>query len=79
MWNFKLVVLQADIVNVCVDAIVHPTNATFHLGGQVGQAVATKGGMELRNAVADLQRSHGSLGVCQGNFQFLSVRKMSLV
>ena len=29
--------LQGDLVNVTADAIVHPTNSTFYMGGEVGK------------------------------------------
>ncbi len=35
----KLTVVQADITNVKVDAIVHPTNNSFYLGGEVGYVI----------------------------------------
>lgn len=33
----KLIVLQADIVNVVADAIIHPTSNNIYMGGQVGK------------------------------------------
>ncbi|CAF0711562.1 unnamed protein product [Brachionus calyciflorus] len=60
----KLTVIQADITNVVADAIVHPTNNSFYLGGEVGSAIARAGGQEVRNLVNELSRSHGNLGVC---------------
>jgi hypothetical protein len=33
----KLIVLQADIVNVVADAIINPTSNNIHMGGQVGK------------------------------------------
>ena len=32
----QLSVIQGDIAAIEADAIVHPTNATFYLGGEVG-------------------------------------------
>ena len=32
----QLTVIQGDISTVEADAIVHPTNASFYLGGEVG-------------------------------------------
>ena len=32
----QLTVIQGDISELTVDAVVHPTNATFNLGGQCG-------------------------------------------
>ena len=39
MFDFcvQLTVLQGDIVRVSADAIVHPTNSTYHMGGEVGK------------------------------------------
>ena len=34
---FQLTVIQGDIVKVQVDAIVHPTNSSFYMGGEVGK------------------------------------------
>ncbi len=31
-----MTVLQGDLVTVTADAIVHPTNASFYMGGEVG-------------------------------------------
>jgi len=59
----KLTVLQANIVDVAADAIVHPTNNTFYLGGEVGSAIQDKGGKELRDAVSMLHRNHGKISV----------------
>lgn len=38
---FQLTVLQGDLVNVAADAIVHPTNNTFYMGGEVGKSHST--------------------------------------
>ena len=32
----QLTVIQGDVSQVEADALVHPTNATFYLGGEVG-------------------------------------------
>jgi histone H2A len=61
-------VVQSDIVDVVVDAIVHPTNASFYLGGEVGSAISAKGGKETRDIVARLNTDHGNLAVGGGNF-----------
>ena len=34
---FQLTVLQGDIVKVSADAIVHPTNSAYYMGGEVGK------------------------------------------
>ena len=57
-------VLQADITNVSVDAIVHPTNNSYYLGGQVGSAISGKGGNEVRKLISDLHATNGNLAEC---------------
>ena len=57
-------VLQADITNVSVDAIVHPTNNSYYLGGQVGSAISGKGGNEVRKLISDLHAKNGNLAEC---------------
>ncbi|RNA39158.1 core histone macro- isoform X2 [Brachionus plicatilis] len=59
----KLKVIQADITNVVADAIVHPTNNSFYMGGEVGSAIARAGGQEVRNLVDELHKTYGNLGV----------------
>ncbi|CAF1094007.1 unnamed protein product [Adineta ricciae] len=53
----KLTVVQGNIVNIQADAIVHPTNNSFYMGGDVGKALAKAGGQQLRDAVADAGRN----------------------
>ena len=36
-----MTVIQGDISTVEADAIVHPTNASFYLGGEVGMCIAS--------------------------------------
>lgn len=43
----QLTVVQADITDVAVDAIVHPTNNSFYLGGEVGSAISRAGGQAV--------------------------------
>ena len=64
--------VQADIVDVVVDAIVHPTNNSFYLGGQVGSAISRKGGAQVRTAVAQLNARSGALTVTNGGKKILS-------
>ncbi|XP_064624762.1 core histone macro-H2A.1-like isoform X1 [Lineus longissimus] len=59
----KLTVLQGDIVKVASDAVVHPTNASFYMGGEVGQALEKAGGKEFQQEVKDLLNSNGNLDV----------------
>ena len=63
---FQITVVQADIVDVVVDAVVHPTNNSFYLGGQVGAAISRKGGAQVRTTVAQLNASNGALSVTNG-------------
>lgn len=57
----KLTVIQGDIVNITADAIIHPTNASFYMGGDVGQALEKAGGKEFQQEVKDLVASNGPL------------------
>eukprot|EP00112_Aurelia_sp_Birch-Aquarium-sp1_P021980 Seg6049.2 transcript_id=Seg6049.2/GoldUCD/mRNA.D3Y31 product="Core histone macro-H2A.1" protein_id=Seg6049.2/GoldUCD/D3Y31 len=57
----KLSVVQGDISDFEVDAIVHPTNAAFYVGGEVGEALSKAGGEEFLKAVESLHKSHGDL------------------
>ncbi|XP_074607232.1 core histone macro-H2A.1-like [Acropora palmata] len=57
----KLTVIQGDIAAVEADALVNPTNATFHLGGEVGSALEKAGGDEFKEEVKKLSESHGPL------------------
>ncbi|XP_018584574.1 core histone macro-H2A.1 isoform X1 [Scleropages formosus] len=59
----KLQVVQADIASIDSDAVVHPTNATFHTGGEVGSALEKKGGKEFGEAVLELRKKNGPLEV----------------
>ncbi|CAF3036400.1 unnamed protein product [Rotaria sp. Silwood2] len=47
----KLTVVQGSIVNIKADAIVHPTNDSFYMGGDVGKALIQVGRQQLRDAV----------------------------
>ncbi|XP_044169278.1 LOW QUALITY PROTEIN: core histone macro-H2A.1-like [Acropora millepora] len=57
----KLTVIQGDIAAVEADALVNPTNATFHLGGEVGSALEKAGGDEFKEEVKKLSESRGPL------------------
>ncbi|XP_071105671.1 core histone macro-H2A.1-like isoform X1 [Haliotis cracherodii] len=57
----KMTVLQGDIVKMTADAIVHPTNSTYHMGGEVGQAMEKAGGKEFRQEIDNLQTAHGPI------------------
>lgn len=37
---FQLTVIQGDVASMAADAVVHPTNNGFFLGGQVGENVS---------------------------------------
>ncbi|CAL4123072.1 unnamed protein product, partial [Meganyctiphanes norvegica] len=58
----KLTVVQSDLSTVACDAIVHPTNASLALMGEVGQALGTLGGKEFQKEVDTLAASKGQLG-----------------
>ncbi len=77
----KLTVVQADITDVVVDAIVHPTNASFYLGGEVGNAISNRGGQKVRDIVKQLHITNGNLAVGGGRlilnfFNFLVKLKL---
>lgn len=68
----KLTVIQCDIAIVEADALVHPTNASFYLGGEVGSALEKAGGSEFKEEVKKLSESHGPLelataAICDGH------------
>ncbi|KAL3876339.1 hypothetical protein ACJMK2_034200 [Sinanodonta woodiana] len=57
----KLTVLQGDLVKISADAIVHPTNETFYMGGEVGQTLQKAGGKEFQQEVKNIHTSNGNL------------------
>lgn len=59
----KLQVVQADIASIESEAVVHPTNSSFYMGGEVGSALEKIGGKELSDAVLELRKSNGPLEV----------------
>ncbi|KAL1252358.1 hypothetical protein QQF64_017051 [Cirrhinus molitorella] len=59
----KLQVVQADIASIESEAVVHPTNSTFYMGGEVGSALEKIGGKEFAEAVLELRKSNGPLEV----------------
>lgn len=59
----KLQVVQADIATIESEAVVHPTNSTFYMGGEVGSALEKIGGKEFAEAVLELRKSNGPLEV----------------
>ena len=85
--------MQGSIVNIKADAIVHPTNDSFYMGGDVGKeiewdmrpiglfivgkALANAGGQELRDAVADVAKNGGLANAAEGKILSLSRRVVS--
>ncbi|XP_053153264.1 core histone macro-H2A.1 isoform X6 [Hemicordylus capensis] len=57
----KLQVVQADIATIDSDAVVHPTNSDFYIGGEVGSTLEKKGGKEFLEAVVELRKKNGPL------------------
>lgn len=57
----KLMVVQGDISNITADALVHPTNSSITMMGDVGQALEKRGGKEFMQEVVELRSNHGSL------------------
>eukprot|EP00074_Homo_sapiens_P105470 XP_024302031.1 core histone macro-H2A.1 isoform X6 [Homo sapiens] len=62
----KLQVVQADIASIDSDAVVHPTNTDFYIGGEVGNTLEKKGGKEFVEAVLELRKKNGPLEVAGG-------------
>nr|XP_048303683.1 core histone macro-H2A.1 isoform X3 [Myodes glareolus] len=59
----KLQVVQADIASIDSDAVVHPTNTDFYIGGEVGNTLEKKGGKEFVEAVLELRKKNGPLEI----------------
>ncbi|ROJ62405.1 Core histone macro-H2A.1 [Anabarilius grahami] len=57
----KLQVVQADIATIESEAVIHPTNSTFYMGGEVGTALEKIGGKEFGEAVLELRKKNGPL------------------
>ncbi|XP_075216805.1 core histone macro-H2A.1-like isoform X2 [Lycorma delicatula] len=57
----KLSLVQGDITNMSADAVVHPTNSSFAMMGEVGQALEKRGGKEFLQELHTLRANHGSL------------------
>ncbi|XP_022111903.1 core histone macro-H2A.1-like [Acanthaster planci] len=59
----KLTVVQSNIAEITADAVVHPTNSSFYMGGEVGNALDSAGGKEFRDEMNKLKSNHGNLEV----------------
>ncbi|TRY64541.1 hypothetical protein DNTS_022661 [Danionella cerebrum] len=59
----QLHVVHADISTINSEAVVHPTNSTFYMGGEVGSALERVGGKQFEDAVSELRNSNGPLEV----------------
>jgi len=57
----RLTVVQGDISVLTCDAVVHPTDGTFKMSGEIGSALQKAGGEELKKSIAALHKSHGDL------------------
>jgi histone H2A len=68
----QLTVIQGDIVQVAADAIIHPTNASLYMGGEVGQAIEKAGGKDFQQEVKQLLDTHGNLDTAGGESQLFS-------
>lgn len=58
----KLTVIQGDISELTVDAVVHPTNSSFSLSGQCGTSLKSAGGESFEAAVKEISDKSLSLG-----------------
>jgi O-acetyl-ADP-ribose deacetylase (regulator of RNase III) len=65
-----LAVLNANIVHVAADAIVHPTSGSIAFGGQVGAAILRAGGNQMQQIVNQLNSRIGHLGTFGGKINF---------
>ena len=65
-----MTVVQQDISTIVADAIVHPTNSSLAVMGQVGQALEQAGGKEFIKELQDLSNTSGSLSACEGNLRY---------
>lgn len=63
--GLKLTVIQGDIAAMAVDAVIHPTNSSFSLSGQCGQALKAVGGSSFEKEVNELAAKQ-SIDVCDG-------------
>ncbi|XP_023217082.1 core histone macro-H2A.1-like [Centruroides vittatus] len=68
----KLTVIQGDAISVSADAVLHPTNGSFYMGGEIGAALEKAGGKEFQQEVKDLLASNGPLdtagaAICPGH------------
>ena len=61
----KLTVIQGDLSTLSCDAVVHPTNASMYLGGEVGSSLLKVGGAEFQQEVHALLANAGSLGISE--------------
>ncbi|XP_063059714.1 core histone macro-H2A.1 [Engraulis encrasicolus] len=59
----KLQVVQADISTIDSEAVIHPTNGSLYIGGEVGSALEQKAGKELTEACNELRKKNGPLDV----------------
>ncbi|XP_781668.1 core histone macro-H2A.1 [Strongylocentrotus purpuratus] len=51
----KLTVVKADLTEITADALVHPTNSTYAMAGEVGSALEKVGGRAFVEEVAKLR------------------------
>lgn len=51
----SLKIVQTDIVELSVDAVVNPTNSTLYMGGMVGTRLMQVGGPEFAKIMQDAQ------------------------
>lgn len=61
-----LQVLQADIANLAVDAVVHPTNDSFYMGGMVGTCLMKVGGAAFAEVMDNARKDIRTLQKLDG-------------
>ncbi|CAG0917242.1 unnamed protein product [Notodromas monacha] len=57
----RLTVVQAHIASIAVDAIVHPTDSSYSLAGEIGTALAKIGGTVFAQELKNMEKDHGQI------------------
>lgn len=61
----KLMVINGNVSELSCDAVVHFTNASMYLGGDIGSALLQEGGADFQKEVTDLLAVQGSLSMSE--------------
>ena len=71
-----LQILQTDIAELSVDAVVNPTNSTLYMGGMVGSRLMAIGGPVFAKVMDDARSDISNLQKNDGNLQAYSNRRI---